>query len=210
MDLEPDHRKILDLLGVKYLLVPGLDIPPAPGFSPLPAEGDDPGMRTFVNEQAFPRAFFVRTYEIFQDPSVFWLVYPVLDLRNTVVLEEAPQLASSATRPGMRGDSDTVEILSYEPNRVVLRTVTTSRHLLVLTDTYDDDWKAFVDGVGTKIYRADYALRAVVVGPGSHEVQFVYDPILLWLGLSVTGGCAVLLAGFWVVRGRREGGKTTS
>jgi hypothetical protein len=37
-------------------------------------------------------------------------------------------------------------------------------------------WKAFIDGKGVPVYRADYILMAVFVDGGSHKVEFRYDP----------------------------------
>jgi uncharacterized membrane protein YfhO len=58
--------------------------------------------------------------------------------------------------------------------------------LLVLSDTYYPGWKAFVDGKGTNIYRADYTFRAVPLNAGTHRVRFVYDPMSFKLGAGVT------------------------
>ena len=76
--------------------------------------------------------------------------------------------------------------------------------LLVLSDTYYQGWKAFVDGKGTKIYRADYAFRAIPLNAGTHRVEFVYDSMSFKLGAGVTLlgilGCIGL---GWIARRRR-------
>jgi len=77
--------------------------------------------------------------------------------------------------------------------------------LLVLNDTYFPGWKAFVNGKKTKIYRADYAFRAIPLNAGTHQVEFIYDPMGFKLGAGVTLlgilGCIGL---GWVARRKRK------
>jgi uncharacterized membrane protein YfhO len=47
---------------------------------------------------------------------------------------------------------------------------------LFLSDAYYPGWNAYVDGVKTEIYRANYAFRAVHLPAGRHTVEFVYAP----------------------------------
>jgi uncharacterized membrane protein YfhO len=67
-----------------------------------------------------------------------------------------------------------------------------------LTDAYDDDWRATVDGQPTTVYPTDYLLRGVAVPPGDHLVEFVYDPLAYRVGsivsLTVLGGIIVASA----------------
>jgi hypothetical protein len=82
--------------------------------------------------------------------------------------------------------------------------------LLVLLDTYDEHWRARVDGTPAEIVRTDGLFRGVHLKPGPHTVEFVYRPLpfyqgaaisalalLAWLGLvtrrsAVTGGASSL------------------
>jgi hypothetical protein len=79
-----------------------------------------------------------------------------------------------------------VQILSESNNRLDLQVNAEENSLLVLSDTYYPGWKAFVDGKETKIYRADYAFRALPLNTGTQRVEFVYDPTSFKLGAGVT------------------------
>jgi uncharacterized membrane protein YfhO len=57
---------------------------------------------------------------------------------------------------------------------------------------YYPGWKAIVDGREAPLLRADYALVAVALAPGAHEVRIVYDPA------SFRTGAWLSLAGFVV------------
>jgi uncharacterized membrane protein YfhO len=45
---------------------------------------------------------------------------------------------------------------------------------LILTDNWHPDWKVFVDGEESILYRANYTFRAVYLSQGKHEVVFAY------------------------------------
>jgi uncharacterized membrane protein YfhO len=67
-------------------------------------------------------------------------------------------------------------IVSYEPERAVVRARAARRSLVVLTDSWFPGWQATVDGERAPIRRVDHVLRGVVVGPGEHTVEFRYAP----------------------------------
>ena len=48
-------------------------------------------------------------------------------------------------------------------------------NLLFFSVPYDECFTAYVDGVETKIVRADFGLSAIPVPEGDHEVEFVYE-----------------------------------
>jgi len=101
-----------------------------------------------------------------------------------VLLEEAPP---GITPKGKKArGKGSVEFVSKSNNRLRLLVKAPGRSFLVLNDTYFPGWKAFVDGRKTKIYRADYAFRAILLDAGTHHVEFVYDPISFKLGAGAT------------------------
>jgi uncharacterized membrane protein YfhO len=55
-------------------------------------------------------------------------------------------------------------------------------------------WKAKVDGRSTPVETADYVLRGVRLRPGSHRVEFEFDPASFRIGWSVSLVAAVALA----------------
>jgi uncharacterized membrane protein YfhO len=65
---------------------------------------------------------------------------------------------------------------------------------LVLADSYYPGWSAEVDGAKVDVVRADYALRAVPLRPGTHRVTFRYRPASFGIGLALTVAATVALA----------------
>jgi len=85
---------------------------------------------------------------------------------------------------------DAVQIVSYEPDRVSILTASKCPAILVLTDTYDDGWKAYMDGKEVPILHANYLFRGIALEPGVHRVEFAYKPFSFKLGTIL---CAIAL-----------------
>ena len=166
--------RLLDLLNVKYVL----------SSSPLGPEAlngmrvayVDQGVTVFENLNCLPRAFVVQRVRVEKDQAsaLQSLLDPAFDPGEEIVIEKDPPTGfvplPHATTPA------TAEVTSYEPNRVLVTAETPVQGFLFLSDSYYPDWKAFVDGVETEIYQADYAFRAVYLEPGKHNIEFVYEP----------------------------------
>ena len=106
---------------------------------------------------------------------------PGLDHRSeVVVLKEGKGML-----PG-RPVEGKVRIVKEEPRRVVVEVEAEEDCLLYLSDTFFPGWKAYVNGRGERIERANIAFRAVFVPAGSHLVEFVYRPTSFWLGSGLT------------------------
>jgi len=76
--------------------------------------------------------------------------------------------------------------------------------LLILNDTYDAGWQAWVNGNRTPIFRTNLYARGVQVPAGNSEVRFLYRPPSLWWGFL----CSLLtlvVSLFFVVRCWRRG-----
>jgi hypothetical protein len=94
--------------------------------------------------------------------------------------------------------SGRAEIARYEPNRVEIKTDSSTRNLLVLGDNYFPGWRAKIDGHRAKVLRANYNQRAVSVPAGSHTVTFSYQPKSVLYGLVIS--IVTMLALIWWAR----------
>jgi uncharacterized membrane protein YfhO len=95
-----------------------------------------------------------------------------------------------------------VEVVTYEPNSVVLKSETAQDSFLYASDAFYPGWRAYVDGQRTEILRANLAFRAVKVPAGEHTVLFRYVPISFYVGLVLTV-IGFILSGLLIVKGRR-------
>ncbi len=63
---------------------------------------------------------------------------------------------------------------------------------LLLLDSYASDWEATVDGRPATLLRANGLFRAVHLAPGAHTVEFVYRPVAVRRGATVSAATALV------------------
>jgi hypothetical protein len=197
------NKHFLDLAGVRYLL----------SAEDLPAAADvtlvyDREIKIYERRHPLARAYLTGSYQVvtsetsllthLDDPEV------VAGLR--VLLEETPSISSSFTDQPRVGTAD---IVVYEPTAVTIISDSTQDAMLVLSDAFYPGWRASVDGQETKVYRANFAFRAILVPTGHHTVSFVYRPDSFWAGAWISlGALCILLLGtgvtWWQSRQKRD------
>jgi len=139
--------------------------------------------QVYLNRNSYPRAFLAYDYRVVSEPQqiIDALYSGIFDLRQTLVLEETPPLP-----PVQTNSRSSAEILSYQPERIEIKTSSPQDGLLFLSDNYFPGWTAFVDGRESKIFRADYTFRSVVVPAGDHLVKFAYTPNSFKQGILIS------------------------
>jgi len=135
----------------------------------------------FEYARALPRAVVLHRWEVIENPEqvLARLVEPKFNPQNTVLLDSAPSLTADPSAPA----TSPVQVVRFDPARVELRAALKSPGLLLLTDHYDADWSATVDGAPATMLRANFIMRAVALPPGEHSVIFSFraQGHLLWL-----------------------------
>ena len=100
---------------------------------------------------------------------------------------------------------DLVSVVSYQPNRVDVRTDTGGEQLLVSSETNYPGWRAFIDGTERRVWYTDLAFRGVFVPAGRHVVSFRFEPVIFVYGavVSALGIAALCAAVVWLLRAAR-------
>lgn len=97
-------------------------------------------------------------------------------------------------------DGGSVEFESYAPKHIVLKSQAAFASLLLLNDRYDPNWRVQVDGKAETLQRCNYIMRGVFLQPGSHTVEFIYQPPVGFLYVSLAAiGLSIALLAFVVV-----------
>ena len=107
-----------------------------------------------------------------------------------------PEAPEGTVTEYARADSGRVELVYYSPNRLRYDVSAPAKGLAVFSEIwYPAGWKAFVDGNEVPVLRADYALRALMIEEGDHEVEFVFDPASFTVGrnISLASSIAILV-----------------
>ena len=148
------------------------------------------------NMNVLPKAWLV--------PSVFQvtnrahglqlLQNPTFNPRQVALIETTPPITM-----GQIGEvSGSVVVDRYEGKRIDISATTPINSLLVVGEKYYQGWKAFVDGKQVDIYPVNTILRGVYLTPGTHKIEFRFDPLPFKIGKYLTLTSFVLFAGMLV------------
>jgi uncharacterized membrane protein YfhO len=80
----------------------------------------------------------------------------------------------------------TVEVITFLPERIVIRTRSSAPGILSISQIYYPGWQALIDSSNAELLRADTALMAVSVAAGEHTIQLTYDPLSYKIGALIS------------------------
>ena len=210
-------ERLWELMNVKYIITwRGALLPPTELLYEEPTAEDTTYLHRLQNH--LPRAYVVHQAQVLEDDeeALELLSDPAFDPSETVILESAIDVGGlgGGEEPDLDPLQDvttvesTVRILEYDPTRITLQAETAARGILVLSEVYYPGWQAYVDGQQTRIYRADYALRALPLETGSHRVELVYNPLSFKIGFvtsAIVLMTLVCIAAWGTMRRRTRG-----
>ncbi len=190
-------KELLSLSGVQWLIAPS-------NFSTDKYRLSWKGGKYAVyrNEEVFPRAFAAFGVKVMSDKAQMetYLKSANADLlRNFPPVLESDLKGQAGLSALAGGTSAAAEIITYEPNQVVIEVKMDQDGVLVLTDMFHPNWRATVDGVAAEIYPAYYAFRMVAVPKGEHTVRFFIkdDAFVMALWISCVTFFGMVLFFFW-------------
>jgi hypothetical protein len=161
----------------------------------------------FEDPGAQPRAFLVDRVEIAADGETARRRLSAVDLRRVAVIEPEGEPPS----PPSAGDAaGSATIVAYAPEAVTVETSSNRPALLVLTDQYDANWRAHIDGTPAPIHRTDYLFRGVAVPAGTHRVEFTYTPAAVRWGAAGSLASVAVIGVLTLRRGPRRMRRTTA
>jgi hypothetical protein len=161
-----------------------------------PVFDGDPAVNVYLNRRALPRALIVRQAIAAPDHEAAFaaLHAPGFDPATTVVVEGGEPL--DVTPSG----AATIGLAAFSLNEIRLNVDTPADAYLVLSEVWYPGWRATVDGQPSPVLRANYAFRAVRLGPGQHQVQLTFAPGSWTAGLAISGLTALALVAWGILK----------
>ncbi len=142
----------------------------------------------YENARYLPRAWLASESMVLDEGATLEVVRTgklpdgsVWDPVRTALVEAKP---SAALVP--KAQDARAEITRYEPNRVKVTSYFSGTSILVLSENYYPGWSAYVDGQATDTLRVNYNLRGVELGPGAHQIEFLYRPKSALIGFFIS------------------------
>lgn len=165
-----NNMNVLDMLNVRYVL-----------------QADTSGtVFPRLNQYANGNAWFVQQVKFAQTADQEMKDLDSLDTKNIAVVnqKEFGLLLKKAAFP--LDSLASIELHKYKPNDLKYISNNTQEGLAVFSEMYyADGWNAYIDGTKTPHFRADYALRALLIPAGKHHIEFKFEPQVVKTGSTI-------------------------
>ncbi len=181
--------KYLSLFNAKYII--SMDMINHP-YLRLVYNG---GVKIFQNLLNLPRAFLSsQTVKVADSEIAKKFKEPGLIPSETLLLNE------EVTQPldMVKYKGDEVKITDFKANQVKLEAESRGNSMLFLSEVYYPEWKAYVDGKETKIYKAFGLFRAIYLPKGKHNIEFKWDPKIFYIGALISLVTFVFVLGYFI------------
>ena len=195
-----------DLMNLKYVVMPAADFrsqQAALSAKYAPVFTSPSGQVVLENRSVLPKAWLVPSVVLVTDPRQRVGIMssdPNFNPAQVAMVESPPPLPLAPFgQPGSPLGAGSARLESYEANRIRVSATASANALLVLGEKYYKGWYAQVDGKKAEIYPVDQVLRGVYLTPGTHAVEFDFDPFPFRVGKYLT---LVSLAFFACLFGR--------
>ena len=165
---------LLSAFNVKYIysLIP-LSHPDLEEI-PLPAVSSaDRALRLYRNKKVLPRVYFAESPTFFSgdENELLGMMADNKDFREMTFIE-------CDSCPAAGDGSGIIKILRYEDGLFQAEADTAKGAWLVFNESFSPGWEARIDGIETKIYRANYIMQGIYVPSGSHKIEFQHIGIV--------------------------------
>jgi hypothetical protein len=187
----PANFTLWRMLGVKYIVTDRPFNPP--GFTTISSNAN-----TIVTryDKALPRVYFVDS--VAENSSVNVLK----DIRDD---KFDPKHVAYVEKLDFKFDkcdsTSTSKIIEYKDEHVTTEVKAKGNNFFFHGATYLPGWKAYVDGIETKVHKTNSGFQGIVVPQGNHKIEFVYKPngfiigkyMSLLLNILLFGGIGAIL-----------------
>ena len=177
--------RVLNMLNTKYFIFPA---------------GEQGQAVPVVNPYAYGNAWFIDKVQYVNNANEeIDALNDILPTETAVVDVKFKEQLKGVTE-GYKDSLSTIQLTSYEPNRLVYKASTPKDGVVVFSEIYYPGWQATIDGQPVDIARADYILRAINVPAGEHTIEMWFDPQSIQVTESIAyAALALLLIGVMVL-----------
>ncbi len=175
------QAKIYDLLGVSYVVTEQ----PLPEDEALRLIHQAGTVLIYERPSGLPVARLVPSAQVLSDQSALaQMTQAEFDPSQVVLVSETPDCVRDELTAPFIGET---QVVTHYPGYWQVETHSNAWSLLVMSETAYSGWRVTVDGQDEPWYTAYTAVRAVCVPPGQHQVEWVFDPWTVKVGMGLSG-----------------------
>lgn len=173
------NQKVINMLNAKYFIIP-----------------DEQGQPSaYLNQEALGNAWFVNEYKIVANADSEIIALKKFNPAATAIIDKKFQDELNGFHPQKEPDAQ-IKLVSYQPNRLVYESITSSEQLAVFSEIYypsSDGWNAYIEEKPVSHFRVNYVLRAMKVPAGKHRIEFKFEPKIFAMGEKISTASLILL-----------------
>ena len=173
-----NNVEVLNMLNVKYIV-----------------QQDEEG-RSYpaLNPDVNGPAWFVETIEPVASADEAILGLKDLNTTKKALVESTDNKQLVKTNFALDSTAQIV-VKDYRPNFISYQSENKNEGFAVFSEMfYANGWKASIDGQTASIYKVNYALRGLLIPPGSHKIVFEFEPDVVQLGSTISLISNIVLA----------------
>ena len=155
--------------------------------------------RAQMNPGALGNAWFVQDLNIVEDADDEITALGMFDPAKTMILDKR---FSDQTIKIDNSFSGTIKLDSYQPNNLKYISNTNKAGMAIFSEIYyKDGWNAYINGVKSDHFRANYVLRGMKVPAGNNIIEFKFEPSVFINGerISLASSISLILLLFFVL-----------
>jgi hypothetical protein len=176
-------RKMLNIANVKYFVTSPLESDSIPNTQNV-YYGKD--FNIYENLMVVPRVYTSTNFNIIPDmnETIEFIKSEKFDPNKQIIVDKNP--GNYFINNKVKNNFSNAKITRYDANSIKIKTSVTDPAVVVLLDSYDNGWKAYVDGKKVNILKVNGVFRGIPVTANTNFIEMKYFPISLLLGLIIT------------------------
>lgn len=189
------NSKIIDMLNIKYLI--SFWLLESKKYELVNYDGD---VYIYKNVSYLPRVYFVQKIKFLSASKIIdYIESKSCDLLKEVIIDEGLR---DSELMDLRDDMDKdfkITNIIYNPNSISFDINTTTPGIVVVSDAWDTNWKARVNGKRVVVYPVNYTLRGLKVNRGTSHIVMRYLPNTFIFGIIISAVSLLLLVIYFFI-----------
>tara|TARA_R110000796_G_scaffold88850_6_gene192120 strand:- start:189194 stop:191629 length:2436 start_codon:yes stop_codon:yes gene_type:complete len=146
-----------------------------------------------VNPDANGNAWFIKKLTKVYTSDQEIQALEELDTKNVAVIN-ATKFPKINALDFQTDSLSTITLKNYEPNHLTYTATNSNSGLAVFSEMYyEKGWNAYIDGKLSPYFKVDYALRALEIPAGKHQIDFKFEPKVIKTGSTIVLASTTLL-----------------
>tara|TARA_R110000868_G_scaffold181681_3_gene422636 strand:+ start:15102 stop:17537 length:2436 start_codon:yes stop_codon:yes gene_type:complete len=146
-----------------------------------------------VNPDANGNAWFIKKLTKVYTSDQEIQALEELDTKNVAVIN-ATKFPKINVLDFQTDSLSTITLKNYEPNHLTYTATNSNSGLAVFSEMYyEKGWNAYIDGKLSPYFKVDYALRALEIPAGKHQIDFKFEPKVIKTGSTIVLASTTLL-----------------